>query len=154
MVRIWGHGSKSEPFRIRTTIDHSKSELVRISDPHCILFFRICSSRRYLVLFGDFYLQSRPKTRTSSDFEWLIVVRMRNGSDFEPWCEIRTMAQNPNKVPWRNDPNEPFQKSSERPFDVRTFEFRMVQNLNLRMVLMVEWSGFPGSDFGWSLYVF
>ena len=35
MVWISRHGSKSIPFVIRTTIDHSKSKPVRISDDHC-----------------------------------------------------------------------------------------------------------------------
>jgi hypothetical protein len=60
-LNVWisNHGSKSEPFRIRTTFDHSKSELVRISDDDCtcdplrfdlLLFFAAVEAEVGLVL--------------------------------------------------------------------------------------------------------
>ena len=36
LVRYSGHGLNNEPFEERTVLDHSNTELVRYSDPHCI----------------------------------------------------------------------------------------------------------------------
>ena len=53
MVRISNHGSNSVPFLNRTGSDHSKSELVRISDDDCTGHIRYsdphCSNADFLL---------------------------------------------------------------------------------------------------------